>query len=163
MTKRFVCNSAVAQTGGALPVSEWLQLCVRIPQHLPHAAPAAHDRQPAARLDRDPEAGRHVPVPQQPGAGQQPRDVCGRRRGNLPQPAQHQPQQLRSDPPFPPLHSPEPAAVPLTSRPVFSALGKWEDIERLSFFPKLVEIKAQGIPLLQSYSAEHRHSLLLAQ
>lgn len=62
-----------------------------------------------------------------------------------------------------PSRCPEPSAVPLTSRPVFSALSKWEDIERLSFFPKLVEIKAQGIPLLQSYSAEQRHSLLLAQ
>lgn len=44
-----------------------------------------------------------------------------------------------------------------------SGLSKWIDIERLSFFPKLVEVKAKGIPLLQSYSTEERRSLLLAQ
>lgn len=59
--------------------------------------------------------------------------------------------------------APEPTVAPLTSHPIFSALSKWEDIERLSFFPKLVEIKAQGIPLLQPYSTDQRHSLLLAQ
>lgn len=42
-------------------------------------------------------------------------------------------------------------------------LSRWEDIERLNFFPKLVEVKAQGIPLLQPYGPEQRHSLLLAQ
>lgn len=44
-----------------------------------------------------------------------------------------------------------------------SGLRKWADIERLNFFPKLVEVKAKGIPLLESYSTEERRSLLLAQ
>ncbi|KAM4544551.1 tubulin-specific chaperone cofactor E-like protein isoform 2-T3 [Odontesthes bonariensis] len=44
-----------------------------------------------------------------------------------------------------------------------SGLSKWEDIERLNFFPKLEEVKAKGIPLLQSYSTQERRSLLLAQ
>ncbi|KAK7880163.1 hypothetical protein WMY93_033174 [Mugilogobius chulae] len=44
-----------------------------------------------------------------------------------------------------------------------SGLSKWEDIERLNFFPNLVEVKAKGIPLLQPYSTEERRSLLLAQ
>ncbi|KAG7516079.1 hypothetical protein JOB18_022276 [Solea senegalensis] len=44
-----------------------------------------------------------------------------------------------------------------------SGLSKWEDIERLNFFPKLEEVKAKGIPLLQPYSDHERHSLLLAQ
>lgn len=43
-----------------------------------------------------------------------------------------------------------------------SGLSKWEDIERLNFFPNLVEVKAKGIPLLQAYSTEERRSLLLA-
>ncbi|KAG8008474.1 Tubulin-specific chaperone cofactor E-like protein [Nibea albiflora] len=44
-----------------------------------------------------------------------------------------------------------------------SGLSKWEDIERLSFFPKLEEVKVKGIPLLEPYTAHERHSLLLAQ
>ncbi len=44
-----------------------------------------------------------------------------------------------------------------------SGLSKWEDIERLNFFPKLEEVKAKGIPLLQPYTAHERRSLLLAQ
>ncbi|XP_072303056.1 tubulin-specific chaperone cofactor E-like protein [Eucyclogobius newberryi] len=44
-----------------------------------------------------------------------------------------------------------------------SGLSKWEDIERLNFFPNLVEVKAKGIPLLQHYSTEERRNLLLAQ
>lgn len=44
-----------------------------------------------------------------------------------------------------------------------SGLSKWDDIERLNFFPKLKEVKAKGIPLLQSYSTQERRSLLLAQ
>lgn len=44
-----------------------------------------------------------------------------------------------------------------------TGLSKWEDIERLSFFPKLEDVKAQGIPLLQTYSTQERRSLLLAQ
>lgn len=45
----------------------------------------------------------------------------------------------------------------------YAGLSKWEDIERLNFLPKLVEIKAKGIPLLQPYTTDERHSLLLAQ
>lgn len=44
-----------------------------------------------------------------------------------------------------------------------SGLDKWEDVERLNSFPKLVDVKATGIPLLQPYSPEERRSLLLAQ
>ncbi|CAN9501281.1 unnamed protein product [Ophioblennius macclurei] len=44
-----------------------------------------------------------------------------------------------------------------------SGLSQWEDIEKLNFFPKLKEVKAQGIPLLQSYSSQEKRSLLLAQ
>ncbi|KAF6726201.1 Tubulin-specific chaperone cofactor E-like protein [Oryzias melastigma] len=44
-----------------------------------------------------------------------------------------------------------------------SGLSTWTDIERLNFFPKLEEVKAKGIPLLQSYSTQERRSLLLAQ
>ncbi|XP_068457010.1 tubulin-specific chaperone cofactor E-like protein [Clinocottus analis] len=44
-----------------------------------------------------------------------------------------------------------------------SGLSKWEDIERLNFFPKLEEVKAKGIPLLQTYTTHERRSLLLAQ
>lgn len=44
-----------------------------------------------------------------------------------------------------------------------SGLSKWEDIERLNFFPKLEEVKAMGIPLLQPYTTQERRSLLLAQ
>ncbi|XP_039634453.1 alpha-tectorin isoform X5 [Perca fluviatilis] len=44
-----------------------------------------------------------------------------------------------------------------------SGLSKWEDIERLAFFPKLEDIKAKGIPLLQPYTTHERRCLLLAQ
>ncbi|XP_033498039.1 tubulin-specific chaperone cofactor E-like protein isoform X2 [Epinephelus lanceolatus] len=44
-----------------------------------------------------------------------------------------------------------------------SGLSKWEDIERLNFFPKLQEVKAMGIPLLEPYSTHERRCLLLAQ
>ncbi|XP_056296523.1 tubulin-specific chaperone cofactor E-like protein isoform X2 [Pseudoliparis swirei] len=44
-----------------------------------------------------------------------------------------------------------------------SGLRTWEDIERLNFFPKLEEIKAKGIPLLQPYTTHERRSFLLAQ
>ncbi|KAM6907346.1 tubulin-specific chaperone cofactor E-like protein isoform 1-T2 [Xenentodon cancila] len=44
-----------------------------------------------------------------------------------------------------------------------SGLSEWKDIEKLNFFPKLEEVKAKGIPLLQPYSTEERRSLLLAQ
>ncbi|XP_069565786.1 tubulin-specific chaperone cofactor E-like protein isoform X1 [Brachyistius frenatus] len=55
---------------------------------------------------------------------------------------------------FPKLHS-----INLNN----SGLSKWADIERLNFLPKLEEVKAKGIPLLQSYSTQERHSLLLAR
>ncbi|XP_076017383.1 tubulin-specific chaperone cofactor E-like protein isoform X1 [Genypterus blacodes] len=44
-----------------------------------------------------------------------------------------------------------------------SGLSKWEDIGRLNFFPKLEEVKAMGIPLLQLYNNQERRDLLLAQ
>nr|XP_020510378.1 tubulin-specific chaperone cofactor E-like protein [Labrus bergylta]XP_020510380.1 tubulin-specific chaperone cofactor E-like protein [Labrus bergylta] len=44
-----------------------------------------------------------------------------------------------------------------------SGLTKWEDIARLNLFPKLEEVKAMGIPLLQPYTTHERRSLLLAQ
>lgn len=44
-----------------------------------------------------------------------------------------------------------------------SGLSKWEDIERLNYIPKLKEVKAKGIPLLQPYTTHERRSLLLAQ
>ncbi|XP_031163991.1 tubulin-specific chaperone cofactor E-like protein isoform X1 [Sander lucioperca] len=44
-----------------------------------------------------------------------------------------------------------------------SGLSKWEDIERLAFFPKLEDVKAKGIPLLQPYTTHERRCLLLAQ
>ncbi|XP_023263428.1 tubulin-specific chaperone cofactor E-like protein [Seriola lalandi dorsalis] len=44
-----------------------------------------------------------------------------------------------------------------------AGLSKWEDIERLNFFPKLEEVKVMGIPLLQPYTTHERRSLLLAQ
>lgn len=43
-----------------------------------------------------------------------------------------------------------------------SGLSKWEDIARLNFFPKLEEVKAMGIPLLQPYTTHERRCLLLA-
>lgn len=45
----------------------------------------------------------------------------------------------------------------------YSGINKWEDIARLNFFPKLEEVKAKGIALLQSYSNKERRKLLLAQ
>lgn len=45
----------------------------------------------------------------------------------------------------------------------YSGLSKWEDIERLAFFPKLEDVKAKGIPLLQPYTTHERRCLLLAQ
>ncbi|XP_063059558.1 tubulin-specific chaperone cofactor E-like protein [Engraulis encrasicolus] len=44
-----------------------------------------------------------------------------------------------------------------------TGLGSWEDIERLSMFPKLQEVKVMGVPLLQSYSTTERRSLVVAQ
>ncbi|XP_028450987.1 tubulin-specific chaperone cofactor E-like protein isoform X2 [Perca flavescens] len=44
-----------------------------------------------------------------------------------------------------------------------SGLSKWEDIERLAFLPKLEDVKAKGIPLLQPYTTHERRCLLLAQ
>ncbi|XP_034459659.1 tubulin-specific chaperone cofactor E-like protein isoform X2 [Hippoglossus hippoglossus] len=44
-----------------------------------------------------------------------------------------------------------------------SGLNRWEDIEKLNFFPKLVEVRLQGIPLLQTYTNVERRSLMIAQ
>ncbi|XP_029302125.1 tubulin folding cofactor E-like a [Cottoperca gobio] len=44
-----------------------------------------------------------------------------------------------------------------------SGLNRWEDIEKLNFFPKLVEVRLQGIPLLQTYTNTERRSLMIAQ
>lgn len=43
-----------------------------------------------------------------------------------------------------------------------SGLSTWDDIERLNFLPKLEEVKAKGIPLLEPYTTQQRRSLLLA-
>ncbi|XP_037334651.2 tubulin-specific chaperone cofactor E-like protein [Pungitius pungitius] len=43
-----------------------------------------------------------------------------------------------------------------------SGLSRWEDIEKLNWFPKLEEVRLQGIPLLQSYTNAERRSLMIA-
>lgn len=89
------------QAGRALPLPERLPLRLGNAHFLPVAAPTADHRQPAAGLGRSEEAGRDVPGPEHPGAGQQPSEICDRlpryAEAPLPQPAQHQPQQLRSE------------------------------------------------------------------
>ncbi|XP_029028294.1 tubulin-specific chaperone cofactor E-like protein isoform X1 [Betta splendens] len=44
-----------------------------------------------------------------------------------------------------------------------SGLSQWEDIEKLNFFPKLEEVRLQGIPLLQAYTNAERRSLMIAR
>uniref|UniRef100_A0AAZ3QXJ5 Tubulin folding cofactor E like n=1 Tax=Oncorhynchus tshawytscha TaxID=74940 RepID=A0AAZ3QXJ5_ONCTS len=44
-----------------------------------------------------------------------------------------------------------------------SGLNRWEDIERLNFFPKLEEVRLMGLPLLQPYTNKERRSLTVAQ
>ncbi|XP_037534359.1 tubulin-specific chaperone cofactor E-like protein [Nematolebias whitei] len=44
-----------------------------------------------------------------------------------------------------------------------SGLNQWEDIEKLNYFPKLEEVRLQGIPLLQTYTNAERRSLMIAQ
>lgn len=44
-----------------------------------------------------------------------------------------------------------------------SGLNQWGDIEKLNFFPKLEEVRLQGIPLLQTYTNAERRSLIIAQ
>ncbi|KAM4566723.1 tubulin folding cofactor E-like a isoform 2-T2 [Odontesthes bonariensis] len=44
-----------------------------------------------------------------------------------------------------------------------SGLNRWEDIEKLNFFPKLEEVRLLGIPLLQTYTNAERRSLMIAQ
>ncbi|XP_029965260.1 tubulin folding cofactor E-like a [Salarias fasciatus] len=44
-----------------------------------------------------------------------------------------------------------------------SGLNRWEDIEKLNYFPKLEEVRLQGIPLLQAYTNAERRSLMIAQ
>lgn len=42
-------------------------------------------------------------------------------------------------------------------------LNRWEDIEKLNQFPKLEDVRLQGIPLLQTYTNTERRSLMVAQ
>ena len=42
-------------------------------------------------------------------------------------------------------------------------LATWDDIEKLNCFPKLEEIRLQGVPLLQTYTNTERRSLMIAQ
>ncbi|KAM6987765.1 tubulin folding cofactor E-like a isoform 1-T1 [Tautogolabrus adspersus] len=44
-----------------------------------------------------------------------------------------------------------------------SGLSQWDDIEKLNFFPRLEEVRLQGIPLLQTYTNAERRSLMIAQ
>lgn len=44
-----------------------------------------------------------------------------------------------------------------------TGLAHWEDIEKLNFFPKLQEVRVQGIPLLQPYTDHERRFLTIAQ
>ncbi|KAF6720801.1 Tubulin-specific chaperone cofactor E-like protein [Oryzias melastigma] len=44
-----------------------------------------------------------------------------------------------------------------------SGLNRWEDVEKLNFFPKLEEVRLQGIPLLQTYTNAERRSLMVAR
>ncbi|XP_050965728.1 tubulin-specific chaperone cofactor E-like protein [Labeo rohita] len=44
-----------------------------------------------------------------------------------------------------------------------SGLSRWEDIEKLNFFPKLQEVRVMGIPLLQPYTDQERRCLMVAQ
>uniref|UniRef100_A0AAR2IMS2 Ubiquitin-like domain-containing protein n=2 Tax=Pygocentrus nattereri TaxID=42514 RepID=A0AAR2IMS2_PYGNA len=43
-----------------------------------------------------------------------------------------------------------------------SGLSRWEDIEKLNFFPKLREVRLMGIPLLQTYTDQERRYLMVA-
>jgi hypothetical protein len=47
--------------------------------------------------------------------------------------------------------------------PFLPGLNRWEDIEKLNSFPKLEEVRLQGIPLLQTYTNTERRSLMIAQ
>lgn len=42
-------------------------------------------------------------------------------------------------------------------------LNQWDDIEKLNFFPKLEEVRLQGIPLLEAHTNAERRSLIIAQ
>lgn len=44
-----------------------------------------------------------------------------------------------------------------------SGLNQWDDIEKLNFFPKLEEVRLQGIPLLEAHTNAERRSLIIAQ
>uniref|UniRef100_A0A8C7DNV8 Tubulin folding cofactor E like n=1 Tax=Oncorhynchus kisutch TaxID=8019 RepID=A0A8C7DNV8_ONCKI len=50
-----------------------------------------------------------------------------------------------------------------TGNPLKIRLNRWEDIERLNFFPKLEEVRLMGLPLLQPYTNKERRSLTVAQ
>lgn len=59
----------IIQAGGALPVPERLQDCVRVQDALSVATPAADHGQPAAAVGRGEEVWCDVPVPERPRAG----------------------------------------------------------------------------------------------
>ncbi|XP_076831996.1 tubulin folding cofactor E-like a isoform X2 [Brachyhypopomus gauderio] len=44
-----------------------------------------------------------------------------------------------------------------------AGLNRWEDIEKLTFLPRLEEVRLQGIPLLQNYTNTERRNLMIAQ
>ncbi|XP_023817328.1 tubulin-specific chaperone cofactor E-like protein [Oryzias latipes] len=44
-----------------------------------------------------------------------------------------------------------------------SGLNRWEDVEKLNFFPKLEEVRLRGIPLLQAYTNAECRSLMVAR
>uniref|UniRef100_A0A673XDG5 Tubulin folding cofactor E like n=1 Tax=Salmo trutta TaxID=8032 RepID=A0A673XDG5_SALTR len=50
-----------------------------------------------------------------------------------------------------------------SGNPLKIRLKRWEDIERLNFFPKLEEVRLMGLPLLQPYTNKERRSLTVAQ
>lgn len=60
----------IIQAGGALPVPEWLQHRVRIPDVLSVTTPAADYRQPAAGMGASEEVWDDVPESEHPGARQ---------------------------------------------------------------------------------------------
>ncbi|KAF7649268.1 hypothetical protein LDENG_00144470, partial [Lucifuga dentata] len=61
------------------------------------------------------------------------------------------------------LHNSVLASSPPILHLTLPGLSRWEDIEKLNFFPKLEEVRLQGIPLLQTYTNVERRSLLIAR
>lgn len=56
-----------------------------------------------------------------------------------------------------------PSVIKHFSKHNLSGLNQWDDIEKLNFFPKLEEVRLQGIPLLEAYTNAERRSLIVAQ